>query len=324
MEPKEIEKYLLNTLGIRVTPTKVKAEETAGLPLYLRRVYLFLSVKLFEQDIILLLQKNEGRFTAEQYRKHIDIIQKQVPLPAVLVLKDIPAYNRKRLIEKRIAFIIPEKQMFIPQLFIDLKEIHPVNDKKRDRFQPATQCLLLCHLLTGNIEGIEFKRIAKKLGYSANTISRSARELKTDQLCEITGTKEKHLVFHKSRRELWEDSLPYLTNPAKKRLSLAEEVNSAAVYKTSYSALPFYTDLADDSTLYLAIHKKNYKLLADRGEIKPINTGESDIYLDLWEYAPETLTGKQYVDPLSLYLTLKDVEDERVEKEIERMITALW
>jgi hypothetical protein len=45
--------------------------------------------------------------------------------------------------------------------------------------------------------------------------------------------------------------------------------------------------------------------------------------VEVWSYNPELLSGGQIVDRLSLYLSLKDNEDERVEAALEHMMEAV-
>lgn len=44
--------------------------------------------------------------------------------------------------------------------------------------------------------------------------------------------------------------------------------------------------------------------------------------IEIWSYPPLSVNG--VVDELSLYLTLKDDEDPRVEKELENMMNKIW
>ncbi len=50
--------------------------------------------------------------------------------------------------------IVPNKQMFIPSLLLDLKSINTIGgEDKKDTITPLTQCLLLYHLEIESISG---------------------------------------------------------------------------------------------------------------------------------------------------------------------------
>lgn len=320
----KLQKYLHDILGIHMELQKVHQTNIQKLPLYLRETYLCRSAILLNHNVILLKQKNRQHFTVEQYRKHTEIFEKTMSRPVILVLDNVESYNRMRMIKKQIAFIVPGQQMFIPQLLIDLKEFRNSTQKTTDKLQPATQCLLLFHLLKETMEQMDFKTIAQKLDYSATTISRSARELKEHNLCKIHGTKNKHLVFYRDKKTLWDNALPYLGNPVNRKVYAPVLHFLEMGFKTSYHALSFYTDIAETGKPSFAISKAQYRQLKQVAKLSETDMGESTSTLEIWEYPPDILAKDQYVDPLSLFLIFREMEDERIEKAIERMVEDLW
>lgn len=56
-------------------------------------------------------------------------------MPVIFVLRTVAAYNVRRLVRHRVNFIIPQKQMFIPDLLIDLKpHKNNIGEVKKRRF----------------------------------------------------------------------------------------------------------------------------------------------------------------------------------------------
>jgi hypothetical protein len=321
---KTLEKYFYNTLGVEINLQRLPEREQKTIPLYLRSMYTFKTTQLFERDILFLEQKENEYLTAEQYRKHIKIVENAFDRPGVLILEPIEAYNRKRLIEKQIAFIIPGKQMFIPQLLIDLKEFRYTAQKKNEKIQPAAQCLLLFHLLKENVEKMNFKKIAEKLNYTPMTITRVVNELADKNLCRIEGKKDKRVIFKEGKRALWDMAFPYLQTPVKRKIYIEEYIENNLIYKTEFSALSFYTNMSEDQIDCYAISKTDYLYLKKHNQINITNKIEGRVCLEIWKYAPGILADNRIVDPLSLYLTFKETKDERVEIEIDRMVARLW
>jgi len=319
-----LQKYLLDALGIEVKEKSFPNKNLGALPLYLRSIYKFKRVSLFERQLILLVQNIDEYLTADQYRKHIKQIEQTYNLPVILVLETIESYKRKRLIEKKVAFIIPGKQMFIPQLLIDLKEFTAASKKKRETIQPAAQCLLLFHLLKENIEEMNFRTIAEKTKYTPMSISRAANDLAEREICRIEGRKDKQIIFDADRRTIWERALPFLQNPLKRKIYLEDHCETNLLYQAGYSALAFYTNLAGESFECYAISKTDYMYLEKHQRISATNKIEGQFCIEIWKYAPGILAEKKIVDPLSLYLSLKDEKDERVEFELTKMIERLW
>jgi len=320
----ELEKYLQQTLGIDVVIKGLPAGKLKILPLYMRQMYNLKTIRLYEREILFLEQKDKERLTVEQYRKHIQIIENAFNKPVVLVLEQIEAYKRNRLIEKQIAFIIPAKQMFIPQLLIDLREFRHTAQKKKEKIQPAAQCLLLFHLLKENVEDMNFKTIAEKLNYTPMTITRAVNELTEKALCRIEGRKDKKIVFERDKKAVWERALPYLQNPVKRTIYIEEYIDNNLIFESGYTALSSFTNMAAEPTKCFAISKTDYMYLKKHKQITITNKMEGRICLEIWKYAPGILAEKRLVDPLSLYLIFKETKDERVEMEIEKMVTRLW
>jgi hypothetical protein len=319
-----LEKYINNTLGIDITIHLLTDRKQEKLPLHLRSLYHVHTTHLFERDILFLEQIQGEYLTAEKYRKHIQIVENTFNLPAVLIIESIESYNRKRLIDKQIAFIIIGKQMFIPQLLIDLKDFRYKYQKIREVLQPAAQCLLFYHMQKENVENMNFKQIAEKLNYRPMTITRAANDLRHKKICIIDGTKEKRIIFDKDKKALWEMAMPYLQSPVKKIVFIEDNIDEDLIYKTNLSALSFYTNLSDDEINYYATSKFDYYDIKKHKQIYIINAIEGNTCLEIWNYAPASLATNRIVDPLSLYLTFKESDDERVIKEIERMLGNLW
>ncbi len=321
---KAVENYLNEVLVLVVHTRSIPATEQSALPLFLKHVYFFNKGKLLSREIIFLEKKSGEHLTANQLRKHGEMVEKAFNRPVVFVLPFLESYNRKRLIQKQVAFIIPGKQLFIPQLLIDLREFRQSVQKHGEKLLPAAQCLLMFHLIKENIETLNLKTLAQKLGYTQTTITRAVRVLVENDIAKIEGKKEKWLILGQDKKALWQKALPLLQSPVKKLYYLDNLAKHDSVYKASYSALSFYTDMAEDDKKYLAVSQSDFKILKEKKQIDVVNSVEGAVHLEIWKYAPGILTDNQVVDPLSLYLSYQDVKDERVQKELERLLERVW
>jgi len=323
-EMKKLNKYISELLGRELRLESLNTARRKVLPFYIREMFNIKTGFLFDKEILLLEQKAEDNLTAAQYRKHIVLLEDVFNIPTVLVLEHLEAYNRKRLIEKQIAFIIPGKQMYIPQLLIDLREFRSTAQKKKEKLRPAAQCILLYHLLRENVEDKNFKMIAQKTHYTRMTITRGAKELADKQLCRIEGTNEKRIIFQEIRKTLWNQALPFLQSPVKRKIYIDDFIDENLIFKSGLTALSCLTDLAGESRECFAISKTDYMYLKKHNRIKITNKIEGRICLEIWKYAPGVLAENRIVDPLSLYLTYRDIKDERIEMEAEKMVNRLW
>jgi len=319
---KALLEYIKRTLGVDVEITSLSKDKMKGLPYFIEINYNLFSTTLFDLEILLVELKEN--IPAEQLRKHLDIIQKAIQLSAIAVLQPIEAYNRLRLIEKKIPFIIPGKQMYMPQLLIDLKEFGVHVSEKQEKMQPAAQLLVLFHLQVESLEGINLKAIAEKLEYNSATITRAVKFLLSVNLCELHGTKDKFLHFNFCKQELWKKAESLLFNPIKKTCYFAGILNDNGLKKTNISALSDYSDVNPTTLKYYAAKPGTIQWVSNE---YPNKTGqlEGESYIEEWKYDPQKLSSGDTVDKLSLYLCLRENKDERVQDALEQLIeTMSW
>src|SRR5690606_22543325 len=127
---------------------------------------------IFNTEIILAELKNDNELSIQQTEKQVQQIKSLLNQKVVIVLDNVQAFNRKRLIEKGINFIVPGKQLYMPDLLLDLREnlVHPKTRQKNESLPPSAQFLLIYHInhrfRKWKLEEHPFKEIAQKLGYT--------------------------------------------------------------------------------------------------------------------------------------------------------------
>jgi len=59
-------------------------------------------------------------------------------------------------------------------------------------------------------------------------------------------------------------------------------------------------------------------------DLKPANPSDADtITVEVWSYDPLILAGDDFVDRLSLYLSLRETSDERIEAALNELLETL-
>jgi hypothetical protein len=316
---KELESYIKSVLGIEVQIQKIAQEKLNSLPFFFSQTYV-MGVTTFFNRTVYLMFADEEITSVDRIRKHIDIAQANLNSMVALVTGNIESYLRTRLIEKKIPFIIAGKQMYLPDLLIDLKEYVGVQKEQPELMPPAAQCLLFYHLLVAPLGNRNMKSIAESMYYMPMTITRAAYFLHNTGLCEIKGTKDKYLSFEENKRELWEKALPLLTSPVKRVNYYTGWIISDELRKTNINALSHYSDLNDEAVEYYAISAGR---IQHHEGVNFIKTGkiEANICIEEWKYNPVLLAkDNEYVDPLSLYLCFRDSKNERIEAALEQII----
>lgn len=324
----DLEQYISKVSGDLV---KVTAFPNAkdSLPFYLGETFDFSQVAIYGHFFFLAKWK-AGDFTVGQLGKQAEVMSKQLGGRVILILPDIDANTRSRLVEQRINFICPGKQMFVPYLFLDLREQFAETIKEKDSpiLTPSAQLLVLYYLysLSNNYVGdiTSFKELAKLLKYSSMAITKAATELKQFGLCEIGGARQKTLIFSGDRKLLWDKCKSFLGSPVLKTVYVDLMPDMAHLFRAGEYALSFYSDLNHNTENVYAIGKFHYQSLQKSGDMPPQNEKEGRYKLEVWKYQPEILLRhserNNTVDPISLYLSLRHIRDERVEMALDQIL----
>lgn len=332
-EMKKTLRYIEETMGIQPTATPLTKSYLDRLPMYIHETFKLYSINLFNTGIILAELKNEDELSIQQTEKQVQQIKNLLNLKVVVVLENVQAYNRKRLIEKGINFIVPGKQLYMPDMLIDLREsfVHPKTKQKNETLLPSAQFILIYHIIHRNqqwkLEEHPFKEIAQKLAYTPMAITNAIDNLKYHELIEVEGEKEKFIRFRYERHELWNTAMEQnlLVNPVIKTVYVDEKPESLFLLQSNASALPEYTDLNPSRQEYFAIEKTVFYGLQKSNALVNPNEYEGRYALEVWKYNPLTLVDElpndmAVVDPLSLYLSVKDSRDERIEMALEQIL----
>ncbi len=311
--------YIKDVINVDLDIRLVPDERLGRLPYAIMGMYSFYAAKFFNQELILMFV-NPDETSVDRVHKHVVIVENTLNVVVIAVFEALESFTRRRLIEKKVPFIIPGKQMYLPDLMIDLKEYVPLRQEQREFMPPAAQCLFLFYLQAHPLVNRNMKGIAEMLQYNPMKVTRAADYLQSVELCEIKGTKDKYLSFDQDKKALWKMALPLMTSPVKKINYYTGHIENDQLRRTGINALSHYTDLNDEQIAYYAAPAGYIKQFEGPGFI---NTGRmiGEICVEEWKYDPVILAkNSKFIDPLSLYLCFKNDKDERVQGALEDLI----
>jgi hypothetical protein len=316
----ELERYLHDALGVSVKTTPWSG--VGQLPPVLRERYRFAKAELLGLRALLVIDANPEEQSPATVRKHLDMLQSKQPAELIYVRARVTAYNRKRLIEQKVPFIVPGNQMYLPMLAIDLREHFRRIREEAPTFSPSTQVVVLHAMLRDAGQVLIPSEMAPLLGYSAMTMTRAFDELETAKLAEVTVRgRERCLRFIGDRREIWEKAQPFLRNPVSKRLFIRRINGAEGATHAGLTALAHYSMLAPPAYTTYALSREEWKTLRQQHKIIEVPVQDPDVSeIEVWWYSPARFAEHGMVDQLSLYLSLKADHDERTETALEEMM----
>jgi hypothetical protein len=168
--------------------------------------------------------------------------------------------------------------------------------------------------------------IAGMLDYSKKTISVVAAELQKFSVCEVepTDKRTKMLRFKEKGHVLWNKVSPLMDSPIQQIWFINKEHLPAdlPLYASYDTALAHYTFMADSAQAAFAINKKVLSTYQEQLR-EFLHPDEGDVRLEIWKYNPAIVADGQYIDRLSMALCYRELDDERINKEITEMIDKL-
>ena len=300
--------------GQQIELRNLSKQDQKGLWLELIANFKMMQFDFNGQVMLLLVAKGEVDYTNVQRRKISERIESIKHIPAVFYFDNLLTYERDRLVEQGVYFIVADKFAFVPTLIINRLS---TKSEIKELFYPSTQYILLYHLQIESLDGLSLKELEDKVPYKYKTIAKSIKQLEALGLVSLEGSRNKKLVFELSGKELWDKASTNLIDPIKSIEYTSDVFPEGDI--GGISALSHYSMLAPEDVptrVLTAEWVREHKY-----SIPELHSFEDTQRIEIWKYPPSGTSG--YVDKLSLFLTLKDDNDPRVEKEIAIMMNKI-
>lgn len=320
--------YVYELTDTRIFPEELSLEKQALLPVFISRNYFLNLVNILGKEYVLLIHQDGEKPTPAQAVTYMDMVEDNLQAQAVFVFSMLDAFVRNRFISKKVPFIIPFQHLYLTQGLIDIREQSSnvaLRDKVKISISDPAQVMLIYYITKkGEIDHWSLRKWSEKLDYSSMTISRAWKELAEIELCE--GQKiGRNLIlrFMGSNRELWERALPFLHTPVRHRkIAIVDNINNLKLQQAGVTALADYSLISKDARSEYAIKLSDWNIAKRQkifNEVSPAN--DLGVVIETWSYDPKIIaTYSENVDALSLFLSLQDESDERIQGALKEML----
>ena len=296
----------------------------AQLPQYLAQRYALFEIAIGRRRFLGIILKDTIDFRPSVFEKHLRQIMLHVTYLEghCLIAQDLPGYVRQRLVERKIPFVVPGRQLYWPELGLAVQARKAKNAPVPvDTVSPATQVVLIYALTGGMPEPVTPKILAEKLNYATMSMSRALDEIEANNLGHVwRNGRERLLSFPEGRRTLWQTALPFMRNPVRETVRIRKSLLTPALrIDAGESALATLSMLVSPEEQVYALGRQAWKGLAGKVETIPVED-EGTCRVQLWRYDPVLFSKEGKVDTFSLYLSMRNEEDERIESALEKMM----
>ena len=321
----KLQSYMHDLLAITITPSPWNGGN--NMPYFLTEQYSFFKARVLSTHCLFMVANNEEELTPSMVCKQWKAVSKYWPEGDVIyVLDHCSAYNRKRLIEHKVPFIVPGNQMYLPTLGFDFREhFKQQHVQKQEQLSPASQVLIIMAIQNRDMNGSSPSELANLLGYSAMSMTRSVRELENLELININKVgRNLQILFNYQGKDLWFAAREKMVNPVRKKIWIKSVpdhwpglwAGESALAKQSMIGEPKYPVYALASSAWISV-RSNLGI----GELTHPEPGCAQV--ELWRYSPDCLAEGRCVDRFSLWLSMQDNMDERIEMALDEMMEAV-
>lgn len=316
------EAYLRDSFG---AATHIMPEAPPGLPYFIADQYAVWRTEIFDRPCVLMALRADSKATADEMARHVQVVRdRSTTMVVVLVFDTLSASRRQGLLKRRLAFMVPGAQLYVPEALLDFREraprapIHEV-----EKFSPTSQLVIIGTLLRHETDAPSATTLAGRYGVATMSMSRAFDELQAAGVAEAPRLgKHRALKFLSHGRELWDLAAPRLQSPVRKVRTVGiPHPENFPGRVAGESALASYTLLARPRVQRLAVASANWhQLVRDHGLIAREAGDPAGDEVETWSYDPAALTSDLVVDRLSLYLSTRDHPDERVAQAAEQLL----
>ncbi len=269
---------------------------------------------------------DEAGDTPANYRRYQRELEERLSLPVIFFISRLPAYQYGRMVSARLSFITQGGYAYLAHFFIHAlpsRERAVPSPSAREQLSPVAQLMVLRQLLFHDVHGLSLRGIAALLApYSPMSISTGREELERKGLCLYSGASTRgKLEFPMEEGELWAAAQPFLRSPVQKLRYIRSTCSLVQLPLAGESALSAQTLLGAPPLPVYAVGKSDIKALLAMKGVEEVEAEDAHAVIEHWRYTPALLMrpGEPGVDPLSLYLSLRDSVDDRVRQELRRL-----
>ena len=313
---KRLADYLAELIGCEVKVLAHLRKEDEQLPLAITSCYSFGDIEFMDTRVTIARPTEQDTITPMQLAKHQAKMTEAFHRPVIFALESVASYQMARLTQAKVDFIVPGKIIFIPSMLIVLRELKNTVKEMPEKMPPVAQMLVLYHLETRTIGGLTASNLAELTGLAYPTINVALRWRVANDIVALVGGKQKFVQVTMSKEDVWKKSLPLMTAPIERILFTDKKTEGSVM--AGETAMGHYTMLAEPATPVIATDKA-----AAKKNAALMNKEYGNLKVEVWKYSPTLLSEDGYADRLSLYLCMKDSEDERILMECDTLIEGM-
>ena len=298
------------------------------LPIVFHKKYEFMQLLINGEKFLLMKEKRAG--SLENFVKQAKGIQQQTGLAVILVFNKLSDVQKKQLLQIAVPYIDYHENIYFPYLGFLFSKVE--NEVEVDKKLTSTeQKVLISLLLNSSTFEINIEEISCLTNLSIPSLYRAFKNFKDRGWLT---NKNKSYHFAKTKAQIFNEAKKFLKTPIHNTVLISEDdfqrITQNVDLKLSNTKALSTISILEDNDEYgtYALSKKQFKKIEESFQ-QHIFQGHK---IEIWDYEPihfnslkeENQGEASLIDPISLYLILKDDEDPRIEEEVEKLESKIF
>lgn len=249
----QIASYLSNQFGV----SSFFTDWNSSLPWAVKHLFNVRSLEINNTEFMALLIKDGIEFNQDHLIAIRQVIDTSNRRPAIVIAGSISIQAERLAVKNRLAYIVPEKQCYIPQFLLH-KRPYVVRDlSKTSRKLGVLSSMICMEYLEGTLSKT-FTTADITIDASKAAISRAIQELEECSIIVVNRERKKHLLsFKVPRIKLWKYRSERLSILCSEPILVADCSNLSISGLSNLSALAHHSTLADPEIKHYAVVLSN-------------------------------------------------------------------
>ena len=289
----------------------------------------FHEAKVHELRFMLVSFVGQNELKQKMLARMLEQIEGVTKIPVAFAFDTLNDFQRKKMVEAGIPFVAAASIFYLPFLGIAYRNRRYNASKKPlesgsalPKLTASAQAFFLFMMYKVKETPISKSEAARMNGLTPMSVTRYCRELLDRGL--IQETKERNTMQIRcsaTGKALFDKALPYLDSPVKREIILLPPKDFSNLPQAGETALALVSMLTSPNVNVAACGP--HSTLAREKGIAKENSGflaDNFVQLQVWKYDPLPLMRNNRIDTVSLYMSLKDSTNERVQACLEEML----
>lgn len=309
---------------------ELKENDLSAFPFWLRSAASVHTLRLPGGNERLTLIHPKTGLSFDQLMNVYRQVEQKTGAHTLLVADDINPKHRPLLVRSGIQFVYRDETIFAPNLALMFRKLRPYKQKdttKGESLQhqvPPLALKLLSAYLTNQLpKTVSLQTLQRQLNQQKVKVSLAKLSLVMSELVHFgivktSGNGPKKLFVFLEPNEAWTTLGNARISPIMKPMQLPQFKTTGVEHVLAgESALAEYSDLASPKNPTIAVTTKTYRKLLERVSTKEL---QRETYVQVWKEAPELFAIKGNLNPIELYISMRDHGDERIQLALKSML----